>query len=69
MFTTRIVWEIWVGLLLAAVAASGGVIVDRKAWKEGFDINTDYHDHWPNTGVLREVCTYTVPVSQDEAVP
>ncbi|TGZ84451.1 hypothetical protein EX30DRAFT_313040, partial [Ascodesmis nigricans] len=54
MFTTRIVWEIWVGLLLAAVAASGGVIVDRKAWKEGFDINTDYHDHWPNTGVLRE---------------
>lgn len=42
-------------LLLAATVKSASASKDRRAWKEGFDINTDYDRFWPNTGVLREV--------------
>lgn len=28
---------------------------DRRCWTAGFDIQTDYELHWPDTGTVRQV--------------
>lgn len=35
---------------------------DRGAWLKDYDINTDWYNEWPNTGVVREVCGNLVPL-------
>jgi hypothetical protein len=35
---------------------------DRGAWLKDYDINTDWYNEWPNTGVVREVCGHSAPL-------
>jgi len=34
---------------------------NRACWSDGFDINTDYEEHFPATGTVREVYTPVFP--------
>lgn len=36
-------------------AATCHTSTNRACWSEGFDINTDYEEHFPATGIVREV--------------
>src|SRR5687768_4299720 len=36
---------------------------NRACWSDGFDINTDYEEHFPATGIVREVYRPALPLS------
>lgn len=44
-------------------AATCHTSTNRACWSDGFDINTDYEEHFPATGIVREVCIPAMPLS------